>query len=181
MDEEAKTLQGQLESFYSAVEEAKSFDPELAQNFLEAFEEFEITIDGYMKPEQYVDFMVLYFVTDNWHNPAKFLWKRIPTAMKKDKMLVSVWDIGKLLFQSKYLEAAKKISSFKLGKLSEFLAAGYRYHMQRLIEQAYANIDDKTYRALMGFTSAKQQKEYQTHFDEELRHKGKYHNMANQL
>ncbi|CAI2380092.1 unnamed protein product [Moneuplotes crassus] len=172
MEEEIKTLEAQIQSFYDTVRDAGStFDPELAKEFLETFEEFELSIDSFLSLEQYIDLMVLYFVTDNWRNPAKFLWKRIPKAMKKDKALVQVWEIGKCLFQYKYPEAAQAIRDFKGGNLSDYLRSGYYHIMNGFINQAYQNIDDDTYRLLMGFSSAKEQKAYLSYYNKEVQPK----------
>ena len=174
MDEELKQLEVSLSSYYETVERLGSnFDSELALTFLETYEEFEITTDNFPTPEQYTDLMILYFVTDNWHTPAKMLWKRIPAAMKKDKSLIGIWEIGKLLFTSKYAEAAVKINEFKSSKLAIWLKAGYKYIIHKLVIQAYENIDDATYQTLLGLKTKKEQTEYMEYFDKEVKPRGK--------
>ena len=174
MEEELKELEATLESFYDEVDRRKStFCPNTSKRFLEAYEEYELTTDSFLTVEQYVDFLVLHYVTDNWNNPAKFLWKRIPKAMKKEKDLVATWEIGQLLFTSKYLEAATKINEFKSGKLHAWLKVGYRYIMYKLIQKAYDNIDKETMKVLMGFKDSKEQKAYETHFEKEIKPNGK--------
>ena len=173
MDEELKTLEVQLETMYGAVKTLGKFDQEIAAQFLETFEEYEITSDNFLSVDQYHDFMILYFVTNNWKNPAKFLWKRIPSAMKKDKALIGIWDIGKLLFTDNYQEAAKHIRAYKKGPLSDFLQAGYHCIMNGLINEVYENIDDATYRLLMGFKNSKEQKEYIEYYNAEIQPKSK--------
>jgi hypothetical protein len=63
------------------------YDFAIANELLGLYEEYEITHPSYMEIDEYVDFMVLHYITDNWNNNAKFLWKRIPSVMKKDKKL----------------------------------------------------------------------------------------------
>mmetsp|Transcript_42964 Transcript_42964/g.50390 ORF Transcript_42964/g.50390 Transcript_42964/m.50390 type:complete len:211 (-) Transcript_42964:36-668(-) len=170
MEEELKELEATIESLYCHIEQCGSkFNKEVAWRMLEAFEEYEITIGTNLKPEQYVDFLVLYYITDNWGNPAKFLWKRIPDVMKKDKDLRATWDIGKLLYTSNFFEAVGKINDFGSGKLSSWLKSGYKYYMHQLINKMYAVIDDATFRALMGLKDAKEHKEYLAYYEAEVK------------
>mmetsp|Transcript_16717 Transcript_16717/g.14632 ORF Transcript_16717/g.14632 Transcript_16717/m.14632 type:complete len:228 (+) Transcript_16717:29-712(+) len=189
MDEEIKTLEAQIESLHTAIEDlGNTFNPKLAKQLLEVYEEYEITVDGFcnitvnngvidtnddkfIQPEQYIDLLVLYFITDNWHNPAKFLWKRIPETMKRDKALKETWSIGKFLYTHKYQEAAGLIAQFTQGRLSNFLKAGYHHIMHAFLDQAYENIDDDTYRTFMGFSTEKEQKAFVKYYNEEVKPK----------
>ena len=180
MEEEAMELIAKIESFYTSVEGlGDKFDPQLANDFLETMEELEITGDGfnhYLDPKGdsstfvriHIDFMILYFVTDNWHNPAKFFWNRIPKQLKAEKPIKKIWEIGKLLYTSKYHEAAALITQHKDSPLSDFLRSGYRFIMHKFINQAYDNIDDDTYSLFMGFTKSKDAKAYKKYYKEEV-------------
>ena len=173
MDEELKEIQAQIESLYSYIENPNnSYSPEVAETMLKAYEEYEITIDSFLKVDEYVDFLVLHYITDNWGNTAKFMWKRIPDQMKKEKSLKAAWEIGQLLFKSNFIEAATKINVFSFGRLSAWLKSGYRFLMHKIINKMYSNIDDDTFRALMGLANAKEQKEYMDVYEVEVKPTG---------
>ena len=141
-----------------------------------AFEELEITDDVIKTPEVYADFLILHYITNNWDNTAKFLWKRIPHSMQKDKVLKKVWEIGQDLYSCQFILAAQKINEFKGSKLDNWLKDGYKYLMHRLINKMYSSIDDSTFQALMGFASSKEQKEYmKNHIDDFATHESEDH------
>ena len=174
MEEELKEIQAQIESLYSYVENpSNKYNREIAEDLLLAYEEYEITVDSFLKTEEYIDFLVLHYITDNWGNNSKFLWKRIPDIMKKDKTLRATWEIGQSLFKNDFIEAAGKINSFSYGRLSVWLKSGYRFLMHKLINKIYSNIDDTTFRALMGLKDAKEQKEYTDFYEAEVKPAGK--------
>lgn len=166
MEEEIKEITETISGLYDTIErQGENFDPVIALRLLEALEEYEITVDTFLTTDQYVDLLVLHYITDNWHNPAKFAWKRVPKAMRKDKDLAKTWEIGQLLYTSKYTEAAIKINDFSIGKLATWLKSGYRYIMHRLINRAYTDIDDSTFRQFMGFKTAAEQKNYMDYYE----------------
>ena len=113
-----------------------------------------------MKPEEYANLLILYIITDIWDNNLKFAWKRLPSAMKKDKLIRKTWEIGQLLYKSDYLQAAAKINEYKGSQLDGWLKDGYKYLMHRLTTKIYSTITDDTLKALMGFTSDKEYKQY---------------------
>ena len=161
MEEELKQIEATLESLYEHCTKPDSqYDLATAQRFLTVYEEYEITTDGFMKPDKYADYLILHYITDNWDNNLKFMWGRVPPAMRKDKLIKKTWEIGQMLLKSQFLEAAAKINEYTGSNLDGWLDQGYKYLMNKLISKVYSSIDDATRMALMGFKSAKDMKSF---------------------
>jgi len=124
----------------------------------ECSEQQELSGNGVVSPDTYKQLLAIYLIDNDVVN-AKFLWKRIPPAIKAENSeLQAIWKIGQYLwkreFASVYPCAKNEEWSSVVQPLIEKLVVTLRRRMVRLVVQAYSVIRVGDLGNLLGLTEA---------------------------
>ncbi|OWF44351.1 COP9 signalosome complex subunit 8-like [Mizuhopecten yessoensis] len=112
---------------------------------------------GVGSPQLYNQLLALYLL----HNEmcqAKFLWKRIPTAVKSTTPeLTTIWAAGQKMWQRDYTgsyEALKKEYSTEVKPIMEAALEAYRRRAFHLVSQAYSSINADELATFLGMPTS---------------------------
>jgi COP9 signalosome complex subunit 8 len=108
--------------------------------------------EGCLTTEQYTKLFSAYLYT-NELCAAKFLWRRIPEAIKADSELNKVWSIGKALWSKHYTQAYELIDCKWSDILEPIMVAIKRRIQQdtlKFISMHYENIQLDKFQTFMG-------------------------------
>ncbi|KAG2382533.1 hypothetical protein C9374_005113 [Naegleria lovaniensis] len=93
----------------------------------------------------YACFLLGYMINNDLNN-CRFLWKRMPTDVKKNDDVKGIWEVAKHLWNRNYegvyqSVAALNPSSVHLKEIIQYFVRQLRQRTLQLISNAYANIN----------------------------------------
>ncbi|XP_013381777.1 COP9 signalosome complex subunit 8 [Lingula anatina] len=110
---------------------------------------------GVATPQIYGQLLTIYLVQNDLNN-AKYLWKRIPAAVKSaNPELGNIWTIGQKMWQKDFAgiyEAINKDWSDNLKPTMATLLESTRRRVFNLVAQAYSSVSGDQFAQMMGMT-----------------------------
>ena len=114
-----------------------------------------------LSPFFYSSFLLSYLIENDLDN-ARFLWKRIPTDLKKGNHVIgTVWKIGQHMWQREYVETYKAIATTQwdasLQQLIQRLVDAFRQRTALLLTRAYTSISSVDVASFLGLSEQEAQ------------------------
>ncbi|XP_001185403.2 COP9 signalosome complex subunit 8 [Strongylocentrotus purpuratus] len=112
---------------------------------------------GVASPELYKKLLALYLLQNDLNN-AKFLWKRIPAAVKTaDPELGYIWEIGQNMWQrdfssSKLYSALNREWSDVIKEIISALSDSIKQRLFQLVGNTYTSIEDDQFASYLGMS-----------------------------
>ncbi|XP_051564563.1 COP9 signalosome complex subunit 8-like [Myxocyprinus asiaticus] len=129
---------------------------ELDENLLLQFETQELEAPGGIAtPQVYSQLLVLYLLHDM--NNARYLWKRIPQAIKTaNPELSAIWAVGQRIWQRDFPGIYTAIAAYQWSEnilpVMEALQESTRSRAYGLVAQAYTSISADDFAAFVGYS-----------------------------
>ncbi|XP_041936573.1 COP9 signalosome complex subunit 8 isoform X1 [Sardina pilchardus] len=139
----------------SAVMMSENFDKLLEQCETQELE----APGGIATPQVYSQLLALYLLHNDMNN-GRYLWKRIPQAIKTDLQanpeLAAVWTVGQHIWQRDFPGIYTAIAAFQwsesIGPIMEALQESTRRRAYGLVAQAYTSIMAEDFAAFVGYS-----------------------------
>ncbi|CAL8326772.1 unnamed protein product [Lota lota] len=111
---------------------------------------------GIATPQVYAQLLSLYLLHNDMNN-ARYLWKRIPQAIKSaNPELAAVWAVGQRIWQRDFPGVYTAIAAFQWSEnilpVMESLREGTRQRAYGLVAQAYTSIAAEDFAAFVGYS-----------------------------
>ncbi|XP_012689500.1 COP9 signalosome complex subunit 8 [Clupea harengus] len=136
----------------SAVMMSENFDKLLEQCETQELE----APGGIATPQVYSQLLALYLLHNDMNN-ARYLWKRIPQAIKTaNPELAAVWAVGQHIWQREFPGIYSTIAAYQwsegIGPIMEALQESTRRRAYGLVAQAYTSIMAEDFAACVGYS-----------------------------
>lgn len=111
---------------------------------------------GIATPQVYSQLLALYLLHNDMNN-ARYLWKRIPQAIKTaNPELAAVWTVGQHIWQRDFPGIYTAIAAYQwtesIGPIMEALQESTRRRAYGLVAQAYTSIMADDFAAFVGYS-----------------------------
>uniref|UniRef100_A0A9J7YAI4 COP9 signalosome complex subunit 8 n=1 Tax=Cyprinus carpio carpio TaxID=630221 RepID=A0A9J7YAI4_CYPCA len=130
---------------------------EFDENLLLQFETQELEAPGGIAtPQVYSQLLVLYLLNNDMNN-ARYLWKRIPQAIKTaNPELAAIWAVGQRIWQRDFPGIYTAIDAYQWSEsilpVMEALRESTRRRAYGLVAQAYTSISAEDFAAFVGYS-----------------------------
>uniref|UniRef100_A0A8C2AEI4 COP9 signalosome complex subunit 8 n=1 Tax=Cyprinus carpio TaxID=7962 RepID=A0A8C2AEI4_CYPCA len=130
---------------------------ELDEKMLLQFETQELEAPGGIAtPQVYSQLLVLYLLHNDMNN-ARYLWKRIPHAIKTaNPELAAIWAVGQRIWQRDFPGIYATIAAYQWSEsilpVMEALRESTRRRAYGLVAQAYTSISAEDFAAFVGYS-----------------------------
>ncbi|XP_061548326.1 COP9 signalosome complex subunit 8 [Phycodurus eques] len=136
----------------SAVMMEENFDKLLEQCETQELE----APGGIATPQVYAQLLALYLLHNDMNN-ARYLWKRIPQAIKAaNPELAAIWTVGQHIWQRDFPGIYSSIAAYQWSEtiltVMEALQESTRQRAYRLVAQAYTSINAEDFAAFVGYS-----------------------------
>ncbi|XP_061698105.1 COP9 signalosome complex subunit 8 [Syngnathoides biaculeatus] len=111
---------------------------------------------GIATPQVYAQLLALYLLHNDMNN-ARYLWKRIPPAIKAaNPELAAIWTVGQHIWQRDFPGIYTSIAAYQWSEnilpVMEALQESTRQRAYRLVAQAYTSITAEDFAAFVGYS-----------------------------